>query len=72
MDRECTDVCWLVFFILMCLAMMGMVLFAVAAGNGTKWLSSFDAAANLCGYAMTGEELKTTMVWNTQEGACFT
>ena len=72
MNRECTDVCWLVFFILSAVAMMGMVLYGIAAGNGWKFGASYDAGANLCGFALTGEELAVTSVWKEEKPAtCF-
>lgn len=48
-DRSCTDIPWLIFFMLFCLGMLCICGFAIATGAASRLLSGYDSFGNTCG-----------------------
>ncbi|RVE76268.1 hypothetical protein OJAV_G00006870 [Oryzias javanicus] len=53
-DRRCTDIPWLIIFMLFCLGMIFICGFAVATGGASRLLSGYDSyGSDLCTYDIT-------------------
>uniref|UniRef100_A0A8C7X7P2 Choline transporter-like protein n=1 Tax=Oryzias sinensis TaxID=183150 RepID=A0A8C7X7P2_9TELE len=48
-DRRCTDIPWLIIFMLFCLGMVFICGFAVATGGASRLLTGYDSYGNSCG-----------------------
>lgn len=48
-DRSCTDIPWLVVFMLFCLGMLCICGFAIATGAASRLLAGYDSYGNTCG-----------------------
>ncbi|KAJ0033763.1 hypothetical protein NQD34_000870 [Periophthalmus magnuspinnatus] len=52
-DRSCTDIPWLLLFMLFCLGMLCICGFAIATGAAARLLSGYDSYGNTCGQKNT-------------------
>lgn len=52
-DRSCTDIPWLIFFILFCAGMLCICGFAIATGAASRLISGYDSFGNTCGQKNT-------------------
>ncbi|CAL1601349.1 unnamed protein product [Knipowitschia caucasica] len=52
-DRSCTDIPWLLLFMLFCLGMLCICGFAIATGAASRLLSGYDSYGNTCGQKNT-------------------
>lgn len=48
-DRSCTDIPWLIFFMLFCVGMLCICGFAIATGAASRLISGYDSFGNTCG-----------------------
>ncbi|XP_038625431.1 choline transporter-like protein 1 isoform X2 [Tachyglossus aculeatus] len=48
-DRSCTDIPWLLFFILFCIGMGCICGFSIATGAAARLVSGYDSYGNICG-----------------------
>uniref|UniRef100_A0A8C6TYY9 Choline transporter-like protein n=1 Tax=Neogobius melanostomus TaxID=47308 RepID=A0A8C6TYY9_9GOBI len=52
-DRSCTDIPWLIFFMLFCAGMLCICGFAIATGAASRLISGYDSFGNTCGQRNT-------------------
>lgn len=52
-DRSCTDIPWLIFFMLFCAGMLCICGFAIATGAAARLISGYDSFGNTCGQKNT-------------------
>ncbi|KAK7929649.1 hypothetical protein WMY93_006044 [Mugilogobius chulae] len=52
-DRSCTDIPWLLFFLLFCLGMLCICGFPIATGAASRLLYGYDSYGNTCGQKNT-------------------
>ncbi|XP_033869239.1 choline transporter-like protein 1 [Acipenser ruthenus] len=55
-DRSCTDIPWLLIFVLFCVGMGFICGFAVATGAAARLVSGYDSYGNICGQKNTKVE----------------
>lgn len=48
-DRSCTDIPWLIVFMLFCVGMLCICGFAIATGAASRLISGYDSFGNTCG-----------------------
>ncbi|XP_054459995.1 choline transporter-like protein 1 [Anoplopoma fimbria] len=48
-ERSCTDIPWLIIFMLFCAGMVSICIFPIATGAASRLLSGYDSYGNTCG-----------------------
>ncbi|XP_077428125.1 choline transporter-like protein 1 [Vanacampus margaritifer] len=52
-ERSCTDIPWLIIFILFCIGMVCICGFTIATGAASRLISGYDSYGNVCGHNNT-------------------